>query len=62
MFLMVGMTIKPLDILYLLDVEDVDQMDHVELNNLCIAITLDEQLTKEEMLLDENSSDRRNMC
>jgi len=56
------MTIKPLDILYLLDVEDVDQMDHVELNNLCIAITLDEQLTKEEMLRDENSSDRRNMC
>ena len=59
---MVGMTIKPLDILYLLDVEDVDQMDYVELNNLCIAITLDEQLTKEEMLRDENSSDRRNMC
>jgi len=56
------MTIKPLDILYLLDVEDVDQMDYVELNNLCIAITLDEQLTKEEMLRDENSSDRRNMC
>jgi hypothetical protein len=62
MFLMVGMTIKPLDILYLLDVEDVDQMDYVELNNLCIAITLDEQLTQESIARNESSSNRGNMC
>ena len=59
---MVGMTIKPLDILYLLDVEDVDQMDYVELNNLCIAITLDEQLTQESIARNESSSNRGNMC
>ena len=59
---MVGMTIKPLDILLMLDSEDVDQMEYIDLNKLCIAITLDEQLTQESIARNESFSNRGNMC
>jgi hypothetical protein len=59
---MVEMVIKPLDILLLLDSEDVGQMEYIDLSKLCIAITLDEQLTQESIARNESSSNRGNMC
>ena len=55
---MVEMVIKPLDILLLLDSEDVGQMKYIDLSKLCIAITLDEQLTQESITQNESFSNR----
>jgi len=41
------MTIKPIDILHMLDDEDLADMERADLNRLCIAITLDLQLERE---------------
>ena len=41
------MTIKPIDILHMLDDEDLAGMERVDLNKLCVAITLDLQLERE---------------
>ena len=43
------MTIKPIDILYMLDDEDLASMNLVDLNRLCTAITLDLQLERERV-------------
>ena len=59
---MVEMVIKPLDILLLLDSEDVGQMKYIDLSKLCIAITLDKQLTQESITQNESFSNRGNMC
>ena len=59
---MVEMVIKPLDILLLLDSEDVGQMKYIDLSKLCIAITLDEQLTQESITQNESFTNRGNMC
>jgi hypothetical protein len=59
---MVGMVIKPMDILLMLDSEDVDQMEYIDLRKLCIVITLDEQLTQESIARNESSNNRRNLC
>ena len=37
-----------MDILYMLDDEDLAGMEHSNLNKLCIAITLDLQLEREQ--------------
>ncbi len=42
------MTIKPLDVLHLLDDEDLAQMRYSDLYNLCTAITLDLQIEREK--------------
>ena len=41
------MTIKPIDILQMLDDEDLAEMELNDLNRLCVAITLDLQLERE---------------
>jgi len=41
------MTIKPIDILQMLDDEDLADMENADLNRLCVAITLDLQLERE---------------
>ena len=41
------MTIKPIDILHMLDDEDLAEMERGDLNRLCVAITLDLQLERE---------------
>jgi len=56
------MTIKPLDILHLLEDEDIEMMEYIDLNKLCIMITLDEQLNKEEISNNESFSNRGNLC
>ena len=43
------MTIKPIDILYMLDDEDLASMRLIDLNRLCVAITLDLQLERERV-------------
>lgn len=43
------MTIKPIDILHMLEDEDLSQMRQVDLQRLCIAITLDLQLERERV-------------
>jgi hypothetical protein len=43
------MNIKPIDILYMLDNEDITQMRQIDLHRLCIAITLDLQLERERV-------------
>jgi hypothetical protein len=40
-------TIKPLDIIYMLDDEDLASMRQSDLQKICIAITLDLQLERE---------------
>ena len=45
---MVGMTIKPMVILRMLDDEDLAYMKQSDLYRLCIAITLDLQLDLEQ--------------
>ena len=45
---MVGMTIKPMDILRMLDDEDLAYMKQKDLHRLCIAITVDLQLDLEQ--------------
>jgi len=42
------MNIKPIDVLYMLDDEDLAEMDRIDLHKLCIAISLDHQLEKEK--------------
>ena len=42
------MIIKPIDVLYMLDDEDLVTIESVDLNNLCVAISLDLQLKQEE--------------
>ena len=54
------MIIDPLDILYMLDDEDVSEMEHVDLNRLCILISLDQQLKKEANA--QSSNNRGNLC
>ena len=41
------MNIKPMDILYLLEDEDLASMRYSDLHKLCVAITLDLQIEKE---------------
>ena len=41
------MNIKPMDILYLLEDEDLASMRYSDLHKLCVAITLDLQMEKE---------------
>ena len=55
------MNIKPIDVLQMLDDEDLASMEYRDLRNLCLAISLDLQLSKEE---DERQdiSNRRGMC
>jgi len=55
------MTIKPIDILYMLDNDMVLMMDYNDLAKLCNMITLDYQLEKEENAR-KSFSDRRNLC
>jgi hypothetical protein len=43
------MTIKPIDILHMLDDEDISQMRQIDLHRLCTAITLDLQLERERV-------------
>ena len=42
------MIIKPIDVLYMLDDEDLATIESKDLNNLCVAISLDLQLKQEE--------------
>jgi hypothetical protein len=42
------MIIKPIDVLYMLDDEDLATIESEDLNNLCVAISLDLQLKQEE--------------
>ena len=44
-----GMTIKPIDILHMLDDEDLASMNLIDLHRLCTAITLDLQLEQERV-------------
>ena len=44
-----GMTIKPIDVLHMLDDEDLADMEYNDLNKLCIMITLDNQLEYEKI-------------
>ena len=55
------MNIKPIDVLQMLDDEDLASMEYRDLRNLCLAISLDLQLSKEG---DERQdiSNRRAMC
>jgi len=39
--------IKPMDILYMLEDEDLASMQYSDLRKLCVAITLDLQIEKE---------------
>lgn len=55
------MTIKPIDILHMLDNESILLMDYEDLNKLCTMITLDNQIELEEDAR-QGSSNRRNMC
>jgi hypothetical protein len=41
------MNIKPMDVLYMLDDEDLASMRYSDLHKLCVAITLDLQIDKE---------------
>ena len=43
------MTIKPIDILFMLDDEDLAEMEIIDLHKLCTAITLDLQLERERV-------------
>ena len=43
------MTIKPIDILHMLDDEDLVNMRFIDLNRLCVAITLDLQIERERI-------------
>lgn len=43
------MNLRPIDILYMLDDEDLANMGRRDLNRLCIAITLDSQLERERI-------------
>lgn len=54
------MIIKPMDVLYMLDDEDLATIESQDLNNLCVAISLDLQLKKEEDER-ESTSHRRNL-
>lgn len=54
------MTIKPLDILFMLDEEDVELMETIDLQKLCTLISLDLQLEKEANA--QSSDNWRNMC
>jgi hypothetical protein len=42
------MIIKPMDVLYMLDDEDLAMIGPMDLKNLCTAISLDLQLKNEE--------------
>jgi len=53
------MNIKPIDVLNMLDDEDLAEMSIRDLNKLCIAITLDEQIKAED---DQSSSNWRDLC
>jgi deoxycytidine triphosphate deaminase len=55
------MIIKPIDILYMLDDEDLASMDYEDMSKLCNAISLDLQLEKESYG-NENLSNRGTMC
>ena len=55
------MTIKPIDILYMLDDKDLALMEPRDLKNLCTLISLDLQLNKEENER-QDSGHRRAMC
>ena len=44
-----GMTIKPIDILHMLDDDDLADMEQEDLLRLCTAITLDLQISRERM-------------
>lgn len=54
------MTINPLDILFMLDDEDIAEMEAADLDKLCSLISLDIQLEKEANA--KSSDNRRNMC
>lgn len=54
------MTIKPMDVLYMLDDEDLATIEPQDLSNLCVAISLDLQLKQEEDER-ESTSYRRNL-
>ena len=41
------MTIKAIDILYMLDDDDLASMRYSDLHKLCVALTLDLQIEKE---------------
>jgi hypothetical protein len=54
------MIIKPIDVLYMLDDEDLATIESLDLNNLCVAISLDLQLKQEENER-ESISNRRSL-
>ena len=54
------MNIKPLDILFMLEDEDLVSMDKEDMVKLCNAISLDLQIEKESY--GKSASNRRNMC
>jgi len=54
------MTIKPLDVLFMLDEEDIEMMEHTDLQRLCVLVSLDLQLERESYAQSPNN--RRNMC
>ena len=54
------MTIKPIDVLYMLDDDDLATIESQDLNSLCVAISLDLQLRREENER-ESISNRRSL-
>ena len=54
------MTIKPIDVLYMLDDDDLATIESEDLNSLCVAISLDLQLRREENER-ESISNRRSL-
>lgn len=54
------MTIKPLDVLFMLDEEDIEMMGHTDLQRLCVLVSLDLQIERE--LNAKSPNNRRNMC
>ena len=54
------MTIKPIDVLHMLDDDDLATIESEDLNSLCVAISLDLQLRREENER-ESISNRRSL-
>ena len=54
------MIIKPMDVLYMLDDEDLATIESEDLTSLCVAISLDLQLRREENER-ESISNRRSL-
>lgn len=55
------MTIKPVDIFYILDDEDLAMIEYQELHNICVALSIDFQIQKEENER-QGISSRGSMC